>query len=93
MTRIAAAGALVLALAICASAAFAAAPSLSGADRAWIAKCVADRKNEGQKPARLRRYCACMQATIDDNEPFTVSGLEHAYPPAHVLCRKESSGR
>ncbi len=67
-----------------------AAAELSAADLAWIDKCVADRKIEQLDPVKLRKYCECMQEIVDDNEPFTVSELEHSYPPAHAMCHDES---
>jgi len=63
-----------------------AAAELSAADIAWIDTCIADRKIERPDPAKLRKYCECMQQIVDDNQPFTVSELEHSYPPAHVMC-------
>ena len=66
---------------------------LSAADLAWIETCIADRKLEGLDPVKLRKYCACMQEIVEDNEPFSVSGLEHSYPPAHVMCHHEAGLR
>ena len=67
-----------------------AAAGLGAADLAWIDSCVADRKLEQLDPVKLRKYCACMQEIVEDNEPFTVSELEHSYPPAHVACEGEA---
>ena len=64
----------------------AAAADLSAADLAWIDTCIADRQIEQLDSVKLRKYCECMQEIVDDNEPFTVSELEHSYPPAHVMC-------
>ncbi len=76
---------------------FAAAPAtaakLSPADLAWIDKCIDDRKAEQLDPTALGKYCACMQGIVDDNEPFTVSELEHSYPPAHAMCSDEAGLR
>jgi hypothetical protein len=66
------------------------AAELSAADLAWIDKCIADRKIEQLDPVKLRKYCECMHEIVDDNEPFTLSELEHSYPPAHVMCHDES---
>ena len=66
------------------------AAELSAADIAWIDKCIADRKIEQLDPVRLRKYCECMQQIVDDNEPFTVAGIEHSYPPAHAMCHDEA---
>ncbi len=63
-----------------------AAAELSAADLAWIDTCIADRKLEQLDPAKLRKYCECMQQIVEDNQPFTVSELEHSYPPAHAMC-------
>jgi len=65
------------------------AATLTAADRAWIAACVADRKDSGLRPAALKRYCVCMQAIVEDNQPFeSITALERAYPPAHQACRR-----
>jgi hypothetical protein len=69
------------------------AEDLSAADLAWIDKCVADHKLSELDPAALRKYCACMQEIVEDNEPFTPAELEHAYPPAHATCSDESELR
>ena len=62
---------------------------LTAADRAWIASCVKDRKDSGLRPAALKRYCQCMQAIVEDNQPFeSVTALERTYPPAHEACRR-----
>ncbi len=87
--------------AICGACAFAAfcigfaatsgpAAALDAAGTAWIETCISDRKDEGLDPAKLRHYCACMQEIVEDNEPFTVSELEHSYPPAHLMCNEEA---
>lgn len=63
------------------------AAKLTAADKAWIDKCVSDRKAEKLKPAILRKYCGCMQAVVDNNEPFeSITELERTYPPAHRVC-------
>ena len=67
-----------------------AAAELSAADLAWIDTCIADRKIEQLDPVKLRKYCACMQQIVENNEPFTVSELEHSYPPAHAMCHHEA---
>jgi len=67
---------------------------LTAADRAWIDTCISQRKASGEKPVRLRKYCTCMEETIDDNQPFAdVTSLERAYPPAHQMCWKDSGRR
>ena len=58
------------------------------ADRAWIDKCVADRKSNATKIVALRKYCVCMQGVVENNQPFGVSELERTYPPAHLMCWK-----
>ena len=67
------------------------AAKLTPADRAWIDTCISQRKASGEKPARLRKYCTCMEETIDNNQPFEdVTSLERAYPPAHLMCWKDA---
>jgi hypothetical protein len=70
------------------------AAKLTAADRAWIDTCVSQRKASGEKPERLRKYCTCMEGTVDDNQPFAdVTSLERAYPPAHLMCWKDAGRR
>ena len=78
--------AIVVALSAALSApAFAA--KLSPADRAWIDTCIAQRKSSRESSAKLKKYCACMQEIVDDNEPFeNITALERTYPPAHEQC-------
>jgi hypothetical protein len=66
---------------------------LTPADKAWIDKCVADRKQSGDKPAALRKYCTCMHAIVEDNQPFGVTELERSYPPAHESCARKYTPR
>lgn len=66
----------------------ASAAKLTAADKAWIEKCVSDRKQSSLAPAALRKYCGCMQQVVDDNQPFeSITELERTYPPAHRVCR------
>lgn len=66
----------------------ASAAKLTAADKAWIDTCVSDRKQSSLKPAALRKYCGCMQAVVNNNEPFeSITELERTYPPAHRVCR------
>jgi hypothetical protein len=52
---------------------------------------MAQRAMSREHPARLRKYCTCMQQTVDDDAPIgSISDLEHSYPPAHQMCWKES---
>jgi hypothetical protein len=67
------------------------ADKLTAADRAWINTCISQRKASGEKPVRLRKYCTCMEETVDNNQPFEdVTSLERAYPPAHLMCWKDA---
>lgn len=85
---------IAAALAILSAAVFsptANAAKLTAADRAWIDTCMAQRKMSKEQPSKLRKYCTCMQATVDNNEPFdSISALEHTYPPAHQMCWKDA---
>lgn len=66
------------------------AAKLKPADIVWIDTCVVDRKRDGGTVSVLRKYCACMQAIVEDNQPFGVTELERSYPPAHLMCRKQA---
>ena len=69
------------------------AAKLTAADRAWIDTCISQRKASGEKPAKLRKYCTCMQevVVVEDNQPFeSITDLERTYPPAHQMCWKDA---
>jgi hypothetical protein len=63
----------------------------TAADRAWIAACVRQLKDE---PAPRRdtkwRYCACMHEPFDDNQPASQNDMEHMYPPLHRACLRKA---
>jgi len=81
-----------LGAALFSSALYAAMPT--AADRAWIDTCISQRKSSKEAPARLRKYCTCMQQIVEDNQPFeSVTALERTYPPAHQMCWKATGGR
>lgn len=66
---------------------------LTAADRAWINTCIDQRKSSKEQPAKLRKYCTCMQDVVEDNQPFDdITALERTYPPAHEMCW-EKAGR
>jgi hypothetical protein len=69
------------------------AADMKPADRAWIAKCIADRKAGVANPKALRPYCACMQQIVEDNQTFGVTDLERTYPPAHQMCWRDAKLR
>jgi hypothetical protein len=63
------------------------AAKLAAADRAWINTCIDQRKASKEEPAKLRKYCTCMQDIVEDNQPFeNITALERTYPPAHEMC-------
>ena len=66
----------------------------TAADRAWIDTCISQRKSSKETPARLLKYCVCMEQIVEDNQPFeTVTALERTYPPAHQMCCKDAGRR
>lgn len=81
--------AALLALALAAS--VLAAPAFAASDdEKWIAKCVADNKNEGAKKEVVRKYCTCMNNKMDDNETLSITAWEKKNPKAMAACEKEA---
>ncbi|MFN3657394.1 MAG: hypothetical protein ACK4UO_09100 [Pseudolabrys sp.] len=76
-----------------AGAAFADAPKLSDAGRAWIATCVEQLKAERGTRDSKQRYCACMHENFDDNRAVTQTEMERTYPPLHRACQEEAGRR
>ncbi|MGH6768434.1 MAG: hypothetical protein ACRECO_05360 [Xanthobacteraceae bacterium] len=63
--------------------------SESADDRKWIARCIADNKGEpGATPAIVRKYCACMNNAMDDNETRTITQFEKANPKIRIKCER-----
>jgi invasion protein IalB len=82
----------ILGAAFFSSALYAAEPT--AADRAWIDTCMSQRKSSNEAPARLRKYCVCMQQIVEDNQPFeNVTALERTFPPAHQMCWNDAGRR
>ena len=71
---------------------FAVAPALaqSADDKAWIRRCVADNKDEGQTPEVVLTYCTCMTNKMSSNETRSVSTWEKANPRTAEACSKEA---
>ncbi len=58
----------------------------AAAGPAWIQQCVDLRRDIGKPRSAVRRYCACMNEIVDEDQPAGISELERAYPPAHRAC-------
>ena len=57
------------------------------ADRAWVDKCITDRK---AGVVKLRPYCTCMQQIVEDNQPYGVAELS-VPSPAHWMCWRDAA--
>ncbi len=78
----------IVTLLLFASPAAAAAPS--AADRAWIARCMAQLAEAHADAKERRIYCTCMHENFEDNEAATQSEMEHMFPPLHLYCRRQA---
>jgi hypothetical protein len=70
------------------------APAAEKPSAKWMAHCAANLKDEGIKPAVVRRYCACMGGIGEEAEvlSWTQTDLERSYPPAHRQCFRRARG-
>jgi hypothetical protein len=59
-------------------------------DDAWIARCVRDNAKEGATAEVVKKYCACMNGKMDDNEKKSITAWEKANPDAMKACEKDS---
>ena len=66
------------------------ADKLSAADRAWIATCRDQLKDENPNQAIVRKYCVCMHGFFEDNAAVDQSDREHMFPPAHLYCNRQA---
>lgn len=58
-------------------------------DDAWIAKCVKDNKGDASA-AVVKKYCACMNEKMDDNEKKSITAWEKTHPDEMKACEKAS---
>ncbi len=66
-------------------------PALANSDdAAWIKKCVADNKDEGQSAAVIASYCSCMDNKMSDSETLSISAWEKTHPNEQEACSKEA---
>lgn len=66
------------------------AQELTADDVKWINQCVRDNKNEGAKPAVVRKYCICMNDKMDNNEAQSISQWEKTHPKERAECDRVS---
>lgn len=59
-------------------------------DVAWINRCVADNKDEGQTREVLMAYCTCMNNKMSNNETRSITAWEKANPRAMEACSTEA---
>jgi len=59
-------------------------------DDKWIAKCVADNKNEGAKESVVKKYCECMNDKMDKGETKSVTEWEKTHKKETTECSKEA---
>lgn len=62
----------------------------SADDKKWIDQCINDNKKEGAKDEVVRKYCACMNDKMDENETRSISQWEKANPKAMKDCEKQA---
>jgi len=59
-------------------------------DAAWIKRCVADNKDEGQSAATVASYCSCMNGKMTSSETLSITAWEKLHPAEQEACSKES---
>ncbi|KHK01981.1 hypothetical protein [Desulfovibrio sp. TomC] len=65
--------------------------AFAGSDDAkWVAKCIADNKDEKVSIEVITKYCTCMNNKMDDNETLSISAWEKTHPTEQAACDKES---
>ena len=62
-------------------------------DAKWVAKCVADNKDEKVSVEIITKYCTCMNNKMSSNETQSISTWEKSHPTERAACDKESGWR
>ena len=65
------------------------AQALNADDVKWINQCIADNKG-GASDAIIRKYCVCMNETMDNNETRSITQWEKANPAARHACTQKA---
>lgn len=62
-------------------------------DVAWIRRCVADNKDEGQAAPVILTYCTCMNDKMSSGETRSITAWEKANPRAMEACATQAGWR
>ena len=66
-------------------------PAIAASDDVkWINQCTKDNKDEGAKLEVVRKYCACMNNKMDDNETLSITQWEKKNPKARDECSRKA---
>lgn len=78
-------------------AAVAASPALAqrqtADDVAWIKRCVADNRDEGQSADVVLAYCTCMNNEMSSSETRSITAWEKANPRTADACGRKAGWR
>lgn len=70
--------------------AFAAYDGPSAEKAKWVAFCVDDLKDTGEKVRARGVYCHCMSEIVDTADYRRLYEWERMFPPAHLACYKKA---
>lgn len=59
-------------------------------DVKWINQCIKDNKDEGAKPAVVRKYCECMNSKMDSSETQSVTQWEKTHKKERDDCSRQA---
>ncbi len=59
-------------------------------DVAWIKRCVADNKDEGQSADVVLAYCTCMNNEMSSSETRSITAWEKANPRIADACGRKA---
>jgi hypothetical protein len=63
-------------------------------EKAWMAKCIAERASPATARRTARAYCGCMTKTIGALTDFdNLTVLVRTWPPADAYCRRSAGVR
>ncbi len=57
---------------------------------AWVKRCVADNKDEGQSADVMLAYCSCMNNEMSSSETRSITAWEKANPKIADACGRKS---
>ncbi|MBF0177001.1 MAG: hypothetical protein HQL63_09160 [Magnetococcales bacterium] len=56
----------------------------------WIAQCIKDNASAKESPEVIKKYCTCMNDSMDYSETLTITQWEKLHPKEQAECNRQA---